>query len=338
MAKSCGRVTARSTAPSWSETSTRVPVVRPRIGSPTSMAPSSSPQATRREGFNFGGATARERDLHGAGHQSGCGRRLTRVAHQRRRHPPLAGNGGVADWELWRSDGTAEGTSLVMDIAPGSEGSFPSSLVALEGELYFTANNGTHGVELWKSDGTPQGTVVIADIAPRGFTVVGDKLFFPAKGARNGQELWESDGTASAPIGPDIRPGSAGSSPESLKTSTERCSSRRTGVRPVSSFGRATGPRAARNSSGRFSTGRAVRIPAPSRQWVGRCSSLPRTGQKVRSYGEVTEPEAARCWSRTSILVRKAPTHSRSQSSKARCCLRLTTGRAAPNPGRATGP
>ena len=70
-----------------------------------------------------------------------------------------------------------------MDIAPGSEGSFPSSLIALEGELYFRANNGTHGVELWKSDGTPQGTVVIAESRSPGVNGRRKQLVLPGEGA-----------------------------------------------------------------------------------------------------------------------------------------------------------
>ena len=156
----------------------------------------------------------------------------------------FAGNGGVADWELWRSDGTADGTTLVMDIAPGPDGSFPSFLIDLDGELYFTAERRNHGVELWRSDGSPQGTIVVADIAPRGFTVVGDTLFFPARGReeRSGA-LEERRNGCGHRSGPRHQARFSGLLSRSRsRTSTERCSSRRTSVRPVSSFGRATGP------------------------------------------------------------------------------------------------
>jgi ELWxxDGT repeat protein len=50
--------------------------------------------------------------------------------------------------ELWTSDGTAGGTSLVQDINPlGS--SVPTSLKNFNGTLLFTANDGIHGRELW---------------------------------------------------------------------------------------------------------------------------------------------------------------------------------------------
>ncbi len=49
--------------------------------------------------------------------------------------------------ELWSSDGaTAE---LVQDIAPGAAGSHPRELTALDGRLYFSADDGVHGQEPW---------------------------------------------------------------------------------------------------------------------------------------------------------------------------------------------
>ncbi|MCX8042654.1 MAG: hypothetical protein N3B18_00845, partial [Desulfobacterota bacterium] len=54
------------------------------------------------------------------------------------------------DDELWKSDGTPEGTVLVKDIYPGSNWSIPDFLIGIDGILYFTANDGFHGKELWK--------------------------------------------------------------------------------------------------------------------------------------------------------------------------------------------
>jgi ELWxxDGT repeat protein len=61
-------------------------------------------------------------------------------------------------YELWRSDGTAAGTTLVKDIIPGPEGSFPNNAVVADGMLYFAIYTGSQ-TELWKSDGTGAGTV-----------------------------------------------------------------------------------------------------------------------------------------------------------------------------------
>ncbi|MBE9181078.1 pre-peptidase C-terminal domain-containing protein [Oculatella sp. LEGE 06141] len=69
-------------------------------------------------------------------------------------------NGGTTGRELWASDGTLDGTSLVLDINSGGifdegiytpEGSNPRNLTVASGQLYFVANNGDslNGVELW---------------------------------------------------------------------------------------------------------------------------------------------------------------------------------------------
>ena len=44
---------------------------------------------------------------------------------------------------LWRSDGTAAGTNIVRDIAPGAAGSYPG-LAAVNDLLFFTANDGSN--------------------------------------------------------------------------------------------------------------------------------------------------------------------------------------------------
>jgi ELWxxDGT repeat protein len=54
-------------------------------------------------------------------------------------------NDGTHGDELWRSDGTAVGTTMVADInktSYGFNGSFPSGLVNVNGTLFFGASNG----------------------------------------------------------------------------------------------------------------------------------------------------------------------------------------------------
>ena len=69
--------------------------------------------------------------------------------------------------ELWKTDGTAEGTQLVRDIDPRPKfSSFPRFMVVSSGRLYFTADDGEHGNELWTSDGTEDGTTMAADLWP----------------------------------------------------------------------------------------------------------------------------------------------------------------------------
>ena len=57
------------------------------------------------------------------------------------------GTNGV---ELWQSDGTANGTSMVADINSGTGSSFPADFKALGSSIYFAATTGTYGRELWQ--------------------------------------------------------------------------------------------------------------------------------------------------------------------------------------------
>ncbi|MEA5502278.1 ELWxxDGT repeat protein, partial [Halotia wernerae UHCC 0503] len=57
---------------------------------------------------------------------------------------------GINGQELWKSDGTQEGTVLVKDIKPGSDSSNIFDLTKIDGTLYFTADDGINGQELWK--------------------------------------------------------------------------------------------------------------------------------------------------------------------------------------------
>jgi ELWxxDGT repeat protein len=59
--------------------------------------------------------------------------------------------------ELWRSDGTEAGTTLVKDLNTDSNTSGPSDLVGLNGTLFFSGFDG-RTIGLWRSDGTPDGT------------------------------------------------------------------------------------------------------------------------------------------------------------------------------------
>jgi ELWxxDGT repeat protein len=118
----------------------------------------------------------------------------------------FSGNDGIHGPELWRSDGTTSGTSMVKDIRPAGFGSLPFGLTNINGTLFFRANDGFHGYELWKSDGTPSGTVMVKDITPgaqsSGSSLLanqmanaGGMLLFAYNDGAHGYELWKSDGT-----------------------------------------------------------------------------------------------------------------------------------------------
>ncbi|MEM9675179.1 MAG: ELWxxDGT repeat protein [Bacteroidota bacterium] len=105
--------------------------------------------------------------------------------------------------ELWKSDGTKEGTYTVKDILAGSSaGSNPEYLTSFNNILYFAATDES-GTELWKSDGTESNTSKVIDLSdddlgsqPRELTVVGNQLYFTALTESRGRGLWKSDGTA----------------------------------------------------------------------------------------------------------------------------------------------
>jgi len=125
-----------------------------------------------------------------------------------------------AGTELWITDGTANGTSLVKDINPGATGSSPRAMTVLGDKVYFQAYDATSGTELWVTDGTANGTTLVKDInpgasssSPTGFTALGSRLYFSATGNGSNAELWVTDGTANGTtLVKDINPGPDSSS------------------------------------------------------------------------------------------------------------------------------
>lgn len=119
---------------------------------------------------------------------------------------------GVHGPELWKSDGTVEGTVMVKDIAPGTDGSNVTSITVFKGMVYFAANDGVNGTELWKSDGTAAGTVMVKDINPvrtrnngsdpGNLTVANGILFFTATDSDSvpTSALFKTDGTAAGTL------------------------------------------------------------------------------------------------------------------------------------------
>lgn len=107
--------------------------------------------------------------------------------------------------ELWRTDGTVDGTRLVADLRPGADGSWPTELTVLDGSLYFRAN-GPLGSELYRSDGTAEGTQLVRDLHPRGHSsptglvTANDLLYFRARDESQDDILWQSDGTAAGTV------------------------------------------------------------------------------------------------------------------------------------------
>lgn len=122
----------------------------------------------------------------------------------------------VQDMDLWRTDGTVEGTYMVKDMPARRIGSnFVGEMFAMNDTLYFSATNGSYAgtYNLWRSDGTEDGTYIIADQCPAHYDyciVGGDTVYFPVWVGGAYCDLWKSDGTSDGTVrvaGPLQNPG-----------------------------------------------------------------------------------------------------------------------------------
>lgn len=106
--------------------------------------------------------------------------------------------------QLWRTDGTPEGTQYVMEMGARSLAMAP---IATDTHIYWGINND----ELWATDGTVAGTHQVMDfngILPERAIKFRNQLIFSLKTAQTGRELWRSDGTeAGTHIITDLDPG-----------------------------------------------------------------------------------------------------------------------------------
>jgi ELWxxDGT repeat protein len=116
------------------------------------------------------------------------------------------GSDGIYD--LWATDGTPDGTSLLKDVDPAvSQFNDVNGYQWLEyaffhEALYLASYAAESGMELWRSDGTVAGTVPFLDIRPgpdnampKSLTACGQRLCFSANDGNHGTELWATDGT-----------------------------------------------------------------------------------------------------------------------------------------------
>jgi trimeric autotransporter adhesin len=140
-----------------------------------------------------------------------------------------ASNNASSNYELWKTDGTELGTTLVKEIH-STASSNPANFKVMGNEVFFTATNGVNGIELWKTDGTDTGTVMISDIDPNqaaysgpgNLTVMNNLLYFTATTAANGNELYVTNGIPDGTVGADthrvtdLAAGTASSSPGNL--------------------------------------------------------------------------------------------------------------------------
>lgn len=119
---------------------------------------------------------------------------------------PLRGFHVDTGSELWITDGTDAGTTLVKDIWPGVGNGQPRDFTRVGNLVLFVANDGSTGQELWSTDGTDAGTVRLTDIypgaegsLPYGLIACSGRLFF---GANDGSTpgFYTSDGTTAGTV------------------------------------------------------------------------------------------------------------------------------------------
>lgn len=112
-------------------------------------------------------------------------------------------------YQLWKTDGTAQGTVMVKAILPVWDDGHIQHIIDFNGQALLTANDGTwHGNELWISDGSSSGTVMLKDINPTGnsasspndFFDFNGTLIFSADNGENGRELWKKEGSGTTMI------------------------------------------------------------------------------------------------------------------------------------------
>lgn len=107
--------------------------------------------------------------------------------------------------ELWRTDGTEAGTTMVANIETSTPqiaqmGSNPAFFCTYNNAVYFSAYRTVDGRELWKTDGTTAGTVLVKDISsgdgnPSKMTEYNGSLYFSAYHPNQGTTLYKSNGT-----------------------------------------------------------------------------------------------------------------------------------------------
>lgn len=117
----------------------------------------------------------------------------------------LFDGGAVYGRELFITDGTPSGTSILKDIDAGPLTAFSGAndFIKLEGNyIYFAATDNDYNYELWKSDGTNAGTIKLSNIgattpAIGHWNAINGKFVFSSfdNSTVYGRELWVTDGT-----------------------------------------------------------------------------------------------------------------------------------------------
>lgn len=106
--------------------------------------------------------------------------------------------------ELWSSDGTKEGTGILIDLSPGTQSGFGNVMCAHDGKAYFAGLNNLVGRELFVSSGYKGTTQLYLDLFPGVFfgnlssMMMHNNSLFVSANINNGKgvELYKIDPTS----------------------------------------------------------------------------------------------------------------------------------------------
>lgn len=117
------------------------------------------------------------------------------------------GRDAATGLELWKTDGSLSGTSMVKDINPGAGSTAFRDFIKVNDRIIFNATTVTAGSEPWTSDGTSAGTYMLQDIEPGAgssaagqFVLAGTKLFAVRTTTSAGRELWVANDVVPLPL------------------------------------------------------------------------------------------------------------------------------------------
>lgn len=131
--------------------------------------------------------------------------------------------------ELWKSDGTAAGTTRVNStFSPGIDGLSPAYLTPFGvNGIAFAGTGNTVGRELFTSGGTSVSNVVDlftqpGSSSPANLTSTNNAVYFTATTAASGMEMWQTDGTSGGTsMVVDANPSGSSSPSEVVKSITD---------------------------------------------------------------------------------------------------------------------
>ncbi|MCZ8197404.1 MAG: T9SS type A sorting domain-containing protein [Flavobacterium sp.] len=103
--------------------------------------------------------------------------------------------------EIWKTNGTTAGTTMIKDVKSGTGSSQASGFCKIQSSILFIAQSVGFESKLWKTDGTIEGTEQIPVAEPfyivnQDMAKLGNKVIFFAHNTVDGYEPYVSDGTA----------------------------------------------------------------------------------------------------------------------------------------------